>query len=434
MKKKIIFAVLLLIGLTCFAQTTQDSVKLPGDISLPSSKEELSKVAAWDKGNYKYSVEDFLTNSTQSGFQLSENGEYISYRERDKNGKRHVYVKNVQTGAVTKAIEQGDDLINEYFWNNANRLIFTKDQGGNENYQLFAVNIDGSNLKALTPFENVKVTLLRSLRDQKDHMIIEMNKDNPEVFEPYKINIVTGELVKLFENKDTQSPITAFKFDKDGKLRTITRLVEGKENQLFYRSAENAPFELVAKTNWKSAFDIMEFNYNSKNPHEAYVVSDLNSDKNQILRYDLKEKKVLEVLFKNDEYDINGFATSEKRNHEIDSYDYIGDKYIRICISQFRKDLEKIFQKAFNGKYYDITDMTLNEEKCLILVNSDKIVGEYHLLDIKTGIITKVADLRPQLKEEDMAEMRPIKFKSRDGLILHGYLTIPKGCENKKTL
>jgi dipeptidyl aminopeptidase/acylaminoacyl peptidase len=32
----------------------------------------------------------------------------------------------------------------------------------------------------------------------------------------------------------------------------------------------------------------------------------------------------------------------------------------------------------------------------------------------------------PQLKEEDMAEMRPITFKSRDGLTIHGYITLPK--------
>jgi len=35
-------------------------------------------------------------------------------------------------------------------------------------------------------------------------------------------------------------------------------------------------------------------------------------------------------------------------------------------------------------------------------------------------------DLMPQLKEDDMAEMRPIKFKSRDGLTIHGYITLPK--------
>ena len=35
-------------------------------------------------------------------------------------------------------------------------------------------------------------------------------------------------------------------------------------------------------------------------------------------------------------------------------------------------------------------------------------------------------DLMPQLNEKDMAEMRPITFKSRDGLTLHGYNTLPK--------
>lgn len=38
----------------------------------------------------------------------------------------------------------------------------------------------------------------------------------------------------------------------------------------------------------------------------------------------------------------------------------------------------------------------------------------------------------PQLKPEDMAEMRPITFKSRDGLTIHGYITLPKAALEEK--
>ena len=65
------------------------------------------------------------------------------------------------------------------------------DKGGDENYHLFAVNLDGSNEIDLTPFDGVKADILNGLKEDKDHMIISMNKNNPAVFEPYKINIET---------------------------------------------------------------------------------------------------------------------------------------------------------------------------------------------------------------------------------------------------
>ncbi len=62
----------------------------------------------------------------------------------------------------------------------------------------------------------VQVNFSNLLKDQPDHVIILMNKDNKQIFEPYKINIVTGDMEKLFENKDASSPISGYEFDKDG--------------------------------------------------------------------------------------------------------------------------------------------------------------------------------------------------------------------------
>jgi dipeptidyl aminopeptidase/acylaminoacyl peptidase len=294
------------------------------------------------------------------------------------------------------------------------------------------VNVDGTNEKALTPFENVRATVIKRLKEQKDYVIIQMNKDNPEIFEPYKLNIVTGDLVKLYENKDPESPITGYDFDKDGNLRAITKQVNGNEYHLLYRTSKESPFELVEKTNWKSNFSILNFNYNSKNPHEAYVVSNLNSDKNQIQRYDLKEHKVLEVLFEDKTYDVSEIQLSRKRNYEIDSYSYTGEKDVMVPVSTLYKKIDKKLKSSFGEKSAVITDYTDNEDKFLIYVYSDRLYGAYYVYDIKSDKLTKMLDLMPDLKEQDMAEMRPIQFKSRDGLTIHAYLTIPNSIKGKK--
>ena len=143
----------------------------------------------------------------------------MSYREKDENNKRHVYVKELATGKVKRAVEEKEELLGQYGWINDDRLFFAMDKGGNEDYHLFAVDIDGNNQKELTPFDGVKVEILEGLKEDKDHMIISMNQNNPQIFEPYKINIDTGELKQLYKNEDAANPIMGYEFDKDGNLR-----------------------------------------------------------------------------------------------------------------------------------------------------------------------------------------------------------------------
>src|SRR5690606_19492835 len=111
----------------------------------------------------------------------SPNGKYMSYMEKDAQSKRHVYVKNIATGKVEKAIEEKDELIRGYGWINNDRLFYAMDKGGNENYHIYAAGIDGSNTRDLTPFEGVTASIINMLRDQKDYIIISMNKNNPQI-------------------------------------------------------------------------------------------------------------------------------------------------------------------------------------------------------------------------------------------------------------
>jgi len=401
--------------------------KLPGDASLPSSEEELQKLAAYDKGDFKYKVEDYFSKPKASSFQLSPDGKYMSYMEKEENStKRHVYVKEIATGKVTRVIEEKDELIRGYFWKNNERLVYAMDKGGNENYHIYAVNVDGTNNVDLTPFEGVRAGILNSLKDQKDYIIIMMNKNNKQVFDPYKLNIVTGEMVQLFENNDVANPVQGYDFDKDGELRAYTRMVNGIETELYYKDLAADTFKLVKHTNWYDTFGIENFNYSSGNKDEAYVVTNLDGDKAHIVLYDFKNNKIIKEVFSNPDYDVSGMAVSRKRNYETDYFSYEGEKNVTVPVSDFFKDLYKRMENEFKGKEFSVVDNDDDENTFLIIVQSDKLYGAYYQYDVKTKKFSLLYDLMPQLKEDDMAEMRPITFKSRDGLTIHGYITLPK--------
>ena len=90
--------------------------------------------------------------------------------------------------------------ITDYRWANDQRLLYLMDKIGDENYRAYGVNRDGSGFKELTPFENVRVSIIDGQEDIKDEILIGMNKRDPKIFDAYRLNIYTGEMKMVGEN------------------------------------------------------------------------------------------------------------------------------------------------------------------------------------------------------------------------------------------
>ena len=406
------------------AQT--NTTKLPGDPSLVSTKATFDQLISYDKGNFKYKVEDYFARPKASQFKISPDGQYLSYKEKDKDSKNHVYVKDLKTGKITKALEEKDDLIRSYGWLDKKRLFYTQDRGGNENLHLYAADIDGKNLKDLTPFEGITLGTVRVIKDTP-FVVVTMNKNNKQIFEPYKINFNTGEITQLYENKDVKNPIDDYIFDKDGNLRGYVVLENGLTSKLYYKDLQTGKFNLLKSTDWKNTFYIASFNENSKNKDEAYVVTNLDGDKSRIVLYDLKKDAIIKEVYSNPDFDVSSISLAGKnRNYELDYISYNGIKNETIPVSKFYKEVHDKLASEFGDKQFYIVSSDDKDDKLLVITDSDKVYGKYYEYDTKSKSIKLLFDLMPQLKEEDMAEMHPIEFKSRDGLTIRGYITLPK--------
>ncbi|MEJ5049408.1 S9 family peptidase [Chryseobacterium culicis] len=428
-----IFGTAFIVLSTIMTNAQSSTAALPGDPTLPSSKASLEKLISYDKGNFKYKVEDYFARPKASAFKISPDGKFLSYKEKDHDKKNHVYVKDLKTGKITKAIVEKDDLVRGYGWLNKQRLYYTQDRGGNENIHLYATDIDGGNQKDLTPFDGAKVQSIIPIKDT-DFVVVTMNKNNKQIFEPFKINFVTGEITQLYENKDVNSPIDGYIFDKDGTLRGYNILKNGLTTKTYYKDLQTGKFNLIKSADWSDTFGIIEFNENSKNKDEAYVVTNLDSDKARIVLYDLKKNAVIKEIYSNPVYDVSSISTAGKnRNYELDFISYEGIKGETVPVSKFYKEIDDKLKSQFGDKEFGIVSSDDNNDKLLVVVGSDKLYGTYYEYDTKTKQTKLLYNLMPQLKEEDMAEMRPIEFKSRDGLTIRGYITLPKAAlEGKK--
>ena len=252
-------------------------------------------------------------------------------------------------------------------------------------------------------------------------MLIEMNKDNPEVFDIYRCVLDTGELIKIAENPGN---ITGWMTDHAGKLRAALE-TDGVNETLLYRRNESDDFHELITTNFKETFVPLMFSYDNK---FMYVESNLSRDKTALYKFDPDEIKVLDLIFEHPEVDLGGLLSSKKRK-VITGVTYITDRAHYYFFDKDRAELQQVLEKFFPEHEVAVADMDDDERRVIVRIYSDRTRGAYYLYDRRDNSMSKLAELSPWLQEEHMAAMHAVRFKSRDGADINAYLTVPVGVE-----
>jgi dipeptidyl aminopeptidase/acylaminoacyl peptidase len=365
-------------------------------------------------------MKDFFRNPESAVFGLSPDGSHFAFLKPWEN-RLNVHVQKIGEEEATRITGATERDIAEYFWANNNRIAYVQDTAGDENFILYAVNIDGSDLKELTPFEKVKVKLIDKLKNDDEHMLISMNKRNPRLFDVYRININSGKMNMIAQNPGN---IVGWQTDHDGNLR-IAVTSDGVNQSVLYRDTEKDKFQTLITTNFKETMSPLFFTFDNKN---LYVASNIGRDKTAIYEYDIKNKKHATLLYEHPEVDIDidGLLKSDKRK-KIIGVTYIIDKRHYHFFDEERKTLQEGLEERLPGYEVAVVSRSKDERKVLVRTYSDRSLGSYYYFNRDTDGFKKLVDISPWLNEDELAEMKPIIYKSRDGLTIHGYLTVPKG-------
>lgn len=367
-------------------------------------------------------LRDFFRNPERSGYQISPDGNWISFLAPFER-RMNVHIMP-RTGGEPKRVtsETTRDLAG-YFWKSDDRIVYLRDIDGDENWHLYSVDRNGENLIDMTPFDDVTVDIVDDLEDHHSDMLISMNKRNKEIFDVYRLNVFTGEMKMVAENPGN---ITGWNTDHDGKIRVATT-TDGVSSTLLYRETEQDAFKPVITTNFKESVSPLFFTLDNKH---LYCSSNLGRDKAAIVRFDIAAGKELEELFLHPDVDTSNLSYSHKRK-VLTAISFVTWKRERVFLDE---DLEIMFEKLtmkLPGYEININSYNKNEDMFILRTYSDRSLGSFYLYESLTDTLTKLTDVSPWLDENDLAEMKPISFVSRDGFTIHGYLTLPKGKDPK---
>lgn len=368
-------------------------------------------------------LEDFFRNPVAAGYQVSPGGDYISWVAPWEN-RLNVFVQRTDgSGEPLRLTSATKRDIAGYFWAAKDQIVYLQDDGGDENFHLFAVNAGGSGQKDLTPFPGVRVGVVDDLRNDEDHILISMNKRDARVFDVFRLNTRTGEMQMEAENPGS---VSSWITDHDGKVRAAVQ-TDGVNTELLYRASGDEPFRKVLVTDFRESVDPIFFTYDNK---ELYASSNLGRDKAAIVRLDPETGRELEVLFEHPEVDVGRLLGSDKRK-VITAAAFTRDKREYHFFDDWRRELQEKLEKKLPGMEVSLTSSDRDENRFIVRTQSDRTRGASWFYDAKTDELRKLADVSPWLHEEEMAPMKPVRITARDGLELPAYLTLPPGVAPK---
>ncbi len=373
----------------------------------------------------QFPLRDFFRNPERAYFRLSDDGSWLSFMQPvavdGKHPRLNIHVQALDgskpVGEVRRITLETARDIDNYSWKGSSTLLYTKDFGGDENFHVVAVDAKSGKVTDLTPFDGVKAGVEDDLRDDPDHVLISHNRRDKRVFDLYRVNVKTGESVLVAQNPGS---VLGWLTDHEGHVRGA-QTSDGLQQTLLYRASEKDEFKPLITTDYKTEVAALFFTADNK---RLYAVSNRGRDKKALVLIDPAKPDDEEVLFAPSEVDLDAAVWSHHRKR-LTHAEYTEDRTKR---KFFDPQMQALFERIgtkLPGYQLLLQSVTRDEGKFVVAAFSDRTPGARYLYDAKRDTLDKLGDINPSLPESAMAPMKPVTYTSRDGLTIHGYLTLP---------
>src|SRR3989442_432892 len=332
------------------------------------------------------SVRDFFRHPERGYFRISPHGKTLAFMQPYER-RMNIYVQPLAGGEPVRLTSETARDIPDHFWKGPERLVYIKDFGGDENFHVVAVNKDGSGTRDLTPFDGVRAEIIDQLRDFPDELLIGLNKRNKEVFDAYRLDLKTGELLLVAENPGN---ITSWLTDHAGNIRRAQTSYGGNTSFL-YREGGTGPFKTLLTTSFRDSFSPLFFTFDDK---LLYASSNIGRDKQAIVLVDPATAKEQQVLFAHAEVDVEGLSYSHKRK-VLTEIDFVTWKTERKFLDVQTEKIYAALQKQLPGYEFAFQSMTDDEDKFIVAAYSDRTPGTRYLYDVAGDKLTKLGEIAP---------------------------------------
>jgi dipeptidyl aminopeptidase/acylaminoacyl peptidase len=360
----------------------------------------------------------FFENAKALDPRLSPDGRWIAWIAA-YDGVMNVWVAPRDDLTKARPLSRQTDrpIFGHWFARTSKHVLFRKDKDGDENFNLWCVDVDGSEARNLTPYDDVLAYLVGFDYENPHLIAVGMNDRDPRWHDLYIVDIRTGERRLAYKNTDE---ISGFIVDSrlNPRLATTTRN-KGRGSAILRWTG--AAFEEIISIEADDVLGTEPLHFNRAGD-AWYVRSSIGRDKAVLLRVDWATG--FETLVaSHDKVDITGSMT-DPRSDEVTavSAEYLRSTWIAID-SATGRDLAMLEREL--DATIAVTSQSDDDTLWVVVADRPDRPSVWHLLDRRTGKISLLFSARPKLDKVKLAPTQGVVIAARDGLELVSYLTLP---------
>lgn len=364
-------------------------------------------------------VRDFVADMDFTAYyQLSPDGKQLGWIGISRF-KPAVFLKNLDDGK-TKIIPK----LGEFTWTaDSQYLLVTADEGGDENHHVYKIPARGDSaaITDLTPWKGAKSQVHTVVRDTSDILIMS-NRRNPKVFDLYRVDTATGKTQLVGDNP---GKVNYWLVNKHGKL--LARVHQQGERLRLERAPAAPGGEWVKLFGWSMFDTIAPLDINDDD-QSVWALSNRGRDKAALVKISLQDGHET-VVYADPAVDVEEAFISKKTRQPIAAVSSPDFQKIKVFDPALAQEVENILR----GKRASLTLTGADDAENQLIYHLQTEQGGQHVLYNRTTRQSTVlsedtlARITRKNAGQALAHTEPVSFQSRDGLTLHGYLTLPTG-------
>lgn len=362
-------------------------------------------------------------------------------------GRQNIAILDLESRTASRITSLTDADVNTMSWANENRLLFTTgDQQGlafQGDGRIFGVDRDGRNGRILIEPPTARggnvlrlANIIGPVRGSEQEMLVTSNERSASTLDVYRLNVSNGR--KTLVNETSPGNVSRWLFDRTQTPRATFSVDAPKRRYAFHAAlAGKTEWKLIAEWNEQLKDVIVPMAFDPASPDKMFVASNRGRDTLALYSLDLATGELGPLIFGDDRYDIASFGLipgpgdsggslifgSEDGRGKLIGLRYNADKPRVVWFDEEAARTQASVDAALPGL---VNSFGISQKRSLVFSRSDIEPGRYFIYDRErqrmedTGIRT-----RPNIDPRQMRPMQPVSWKSRDGLVIDGYLTLP---------
>jgi dipeptidyl aminopeptidase/acylaminoacyl peptidase len=358
---------------------------------------------------------------------ISPNGKLLAFRA-PLDGVMNVWVAPVGKLAEAKAVTNDKTTgISQFFWAYTDKhMLFMQDNNGDEDFHLYCVDLDTNETRDLTPFEKITAQLVGSSHKFPEEILVGINdRDQHWFHDVHRINILTGERELIVKNDS----FVGFVADDDYNVKVAVAITPSAGLNAFKADPK-------AESGWSPLFEVTAEDVMTTSPagfdktgNQLYMLDSRDRDTAALRTMDIQTGE-LSTVFATDKADVSGILAHPTENTiQAVSYTYDREKW-EVLDEAIQADLD--YLKTVEDGELEVTSRTRKDDAWTVAFVVDDGPVKFYLYDRNKQNAEFLFSHRPELETVKLAKMHSVVIKSRDGLNLVSYLSLPVGSDTTK--